>query len=59
MIDDTKAKLLIHERQVLSDSELVEMKIWQVPVAVDPSRHNYKYSLVYILISTMIMRHDV
>ncbi|WP_275099426.1 toxin-antitoxin system TumE family protein [Sedimenticola hydrogenitrophicus] len=47
-IDNVKAKLLIHERRVLSDSELVEMKIWQVPVSVDPSRHNYKYSLVYI-----------
>jgi hypothetical protein len=48
IIDNVKAKLLIHERRVLSDSELVEMKIWQVPVSVDPSRHNYKYSLVYI-----------
>lgn len=58
MIDDTKAKLLIHERQVLSDSELVEMKIWQVPVAVDPSRHNYKYSLVYISGGVRIVGFD-
>lgn len=53
-----KAKFLIHERRVLSDSELVEIKVWQVPVPVEPSQHTYKYGLVYICDGVRVVGFD-
>ena len=41
------ALLAYHDKQVLSDGTLVEMKIWAVPQPVPGSRHTLKYSLFY------------
>ncbi len=42
-----KAVLAYHDKQVLPDGTIVEMKIWQVPTPVAGSRHTLKYSLFY------------
>ncbi len=42
-----KALLAFHDKQVLPDGAIVEMKIWQVPIPVPGSAHKFKYSLFY------------
>lgn len=47
MIRHMKAVLAFHDKQVLPDGAIVEMKIWQVPQPVPGSAHALKYSLFY------------
>jgi Family of unknown function (DUF6516) len=42
-----KARLAFHDKQMLPDGSIVEMKIWEVPESVPGSRHRLKYSLFY------------
>lgn len=42
-----KAVLAYHDKQVLPDGTIVEMKIWEVPEPVAGSSHRLKYSLFY------------
>ncbi len=42
-----KALLAFHDKQVLPDGAIVEMKIWQLQTAVPGSAHRLKYSLFY------------
>jgi hypothetical protein len=42
-----QARLAFHDKQVLPDGSIVEMKIWEVPESVPGSRHRLKYSLFY------------
>jgi hypothetical protein len=42
-----KARLAFHDKQVLPDGLIVEMKIWEVPKSVPGSRHRLKHSLFY------------
>lgn len=42
-----KARLAFHDKQVLPDGSIVEMKIWEVPQPVAGSKHRLKYSLFY------------
>ena len=42
-----KARLAFHDKQVLPDGSIVEMKIWEVPESVPGSKHCLKYSLSY------------
>jgi hypothetical protein len=42
-----KATLAFHDKQVLPDGAIVEMKIWQVAAPVRGSTHTVKYSLYY------------
>ena len=42
-----KAVLAFHDKQVLPDGAIVEMKIWQLVTPVSGSAHNLKYSLYY------------
>lgn len=42
-----KARLAFHDKQVLPDGSVVEMKIWEVPESVPGSSHRLKYSLFY------------
>lgn len=39
--------LVIRERVVFEDGAILEIKVWQVPQPVPPSRHSLKYSLFY------------
>lgn len=42
-----KAALAYHDKQVLPDGTIVEMRIWEVPEPAVGSRHPLKYSLFY------------
>jgi len=42
-----KARLAFHDKQVLPDGSIVEMKIWEVLQPVLGSVHRLKYSLFY------------
>lgn len=42
-----KARLAFHDKQVLPDGSIVEMKIWDVPQPMPGSKHRLKYSLFY------------
>lgn len=53
-----KAKLLIRERVVFPDGDLVEMVIWQVPKPVAPTTHGFKYSLTYVSDGRWLLGYD-
>lgn len=53
-----KAELVIRERVVFGDGELVEMVVWKVPKPVPPSTHSFKYRLVYIVAGRRILGYD-
>lgn len=42
-----KATLFFEDKQVLADGSIVEMRIWEAPFPVPPSRHAFKYALFY------------
>jgi hypothetical protein len=42
-----KATLLVHERLVFDDGDIIEIRIWRVPQPVPPTTHGLKYSLFY------------
>ena len=42
-----KAVLAFHDKQVLPDGAIVEMKIWEVATPVAGTDHKLKYSLFY------------
>jgi hypothetical protein len=47
MMRHMKARLAFHDKQVLPDGSIVEMKIWETPESVRGSKHRVKYSLFY------------
>ena len=53
-----KAQLLIRERVVYADGSLVEMVLWRVPKPVPPSKHGFKYRLVYIVAGKRALGYD-
>jgi hypothetical protein len=53
-----KAELLLRERQQLGAEAFVELKIWRVPSSVVGSRHEYKYSLAYVVGGSCVLRYD-
>ena len=42
-----RARLAFHDKQVLADGSIVELKIWELPEASQGSKHRLKYSLFY------------
>lgn len=42
-----KAALIVHERRIDATGGIMEIKVWRVPDPVQPSTHDYKYSLFY------------
>jgi Family of unknown function (DUF6516) len=53
-----KAVLAFHDKQVLPDGSIVEMKIWQVTTPVRGSAHRLKYSLYYGVGGTRLVGYD-
>lgn len=53
-----KATLLIRERVFYGGGALAEMVVWQVPTPVPPSRHGFKYRLVYIVDGRRVLGYD-
>ncbi|PSJ56527.1 toxin-antitoxin system TumE family protein [Kumtagia ephedrae] len=42
------ARLIVRERVVYPDGDIVEMVVWMLPEPVPPTTHGFKYRLVYI-----------
>ena len=53
-----KARLITRRKEILSESEMVEMVIWEVPRPIDPSQHRIKYRLVYIVDGERVVGYD-
>jgi hypothetical protein len=53
-----KAELLFRQRIDYEDGSIVEMKLWRVPFAVEPSTHGLKYSLFYGRAGTREVGYD-
>ncbi len=53
-----KADVVIRERVVFPDGNLAEMVVWRVPKPVPPSRHRFKYRLVYIVDGRRVLGYD-
>lgn len=53
-----KARLLLQERYNFDDSAFAERAVWEVPVAVPGSAHEYKYRLAFVVNDICVLRHD-
>lgn len=53
-----KTVLAFHDKQVLPDGSIIEMKIWSVPRAVAGSGHQLKYRLFYGLPGKRLVGYD-
>jgi len=52
------ATLLLDERQILSPTAFVALKVWKVPSPVRGSAHDLKYSFVLVENGVSIVRYD-
>jgi hypothetical protein len=53
-----KAVLAFHDKQVLPDGAIVEMRIWQLATPVLGSAHKLKYSLYYGIGGQRLVGYD-
>jgi hypothetical protein len=53
-----KAELVIRERLIFPDQSLVEMVVWREPTPVSPTKHGFKYRLVYIVNGRCVLGYD-
>ena len=53
-----KARLITRYRNVFADGSLVELTVWNVSEPVPPSKHSYKYRLVYIVDGVRVIGFD-
>lgn len=58
MFSNMKAKLLLRERQSLTETAFIEAVIWHVPRPVSGSDHDYKYSLALVAEGVCVLRYD-
>ena len=49
---------MMNERQQLAIDAFVELRVWQVPLAVRESAHGYKYALAYVVGGVCVLRYD-
>lgn len=53
-----KARLAFHDKQVLADGSIVEMKIWELPESTAGSKHRLKCSLFYGMPGRRLVGYD-
>lgn len=53
-----KAELIFRERRELVGGAVIQATIWRVPLPVPPSRHELKYSLVYVVDGKRVIGYD-
>lgn len=53
-----KAILLVRNRIVYSESAFAELILWQLPISVEGSTHQFKYRLAYIVDGICVVRYD-
>ena len=52
------ATLIFRDRVVFGDRDFAEFVIWQVPTPVPPTRHGFKYRLVYVVNGLRVIGFD-
>ncbi len=52
------AKQITKRRMKRSDTSFIELSIYEVPVPLKGSAHNYKYRLAYVVSDICTMRYD-
>ncbi len=53
-----KARELLRQRLVYSESSFAELVLWHVPEPVPGSSHRYKYRLAYVVDGQCVLRFD-
>ena len=53
-----KAKLLLKQKFVMSETAFAEIVIWQLPAPLSGSTHNFKYRLAYVVNNQCVLRYD-
>jgi hypothetical protein len=53
-----KAIALVRRRVVVAPDAFVEIVIWQLPEAVSPAVHRFKYRLAYVVREHCVLRYD-
>ncbi|CAN7355963.1 toxin-antitoxin system TumE family protein [Neorhizobium sp. LjRoot104] len=52
------AKLLLKRRQERTSRSFVDLSVFEVPVPLKGSSHNYKYRLAYVVDEVCVLRYD-
>ena len=58
IISNMKARKLINEKVVISESTFVEIVVWDIPESNIGSVHFYKYRLALVVNQVCVMRYD-
>jgi hypothetical protein len=53
-----EAELLLHRRDVLSDTAFVERVVWLLPRTLPASAHRFKYRLALVVNGECVLRYD-
>ncbi len=53
-----KAKSLLKERRILSETSFLDLVVWQLPQSVTGSTHLFKYRLAFVVEDICIIRYD-
>jgi hypothetical protein len=53
-----KAKSLLNERRILSDTSFLDLVVWQVPQPLAGSSHHFKYHLAFVSGDICVIRYD-
>ena len=53
-----KASLVLRFRDIMADGGLIEMVVWRLAQELPPSRHCFKYRLVYVVDGERIIGFD-
>ena len=51
-----KAELLLRERHQVDSNSFADLRVWRVPERVRASKHDYKYSLAYVVKGECVLR---
>ena len=53
-----QAELIHRYKDVTSEGNLIEVVVWKVPAPIEPSQHEFKYRLVYIVDGVRVAGFD-
>ena len=53
-----KAKPIAQAKEIRDDGSIVQISIWELPKAVPPCAHSYKYRLYYGCAGVCFVRYD-
>ena len=53
-----RARLLLQERWIVSESRFADVVIWQLPTPLPSSSHGFKYRLAFVVDEVCVLRFD-